>query len=89
MSTEMNTSAENISAENTSLLRSTNIGGNVYRVYRKRWFVLLVVTLINFSNGIVSRTITYSLFNFNKLSLLWDELSPRKFLFSFGLRLLQ
>lgn len=34
---------------------STNCNGNVmYRTYKKRWYMLAVLTLINFSNGMVS-----------------------------------
>ncbi|CAB3992790.1 major facilitator superfamily domain-containing 7-a-like [Paramuricea clavata] len=33
------------------LLPSTN--GNMYRVYKKRWFMLAVLTLLNFSNGML------------------------------------
>ena len=37
--------------DRTALLPSSN--EQMYRVYKKRWFMLAVLTLLNFSNGMV------------------------------------
>lgn len=40
--------------EKTSLLGSGKSQQNEYKLYRKRWYMLAVVALFNFSNAVVS-----------------------------------